>query len=181
MSNTIKELLVDVEQTEVRTRHYLSYWRAGVYVQLWGAVWFCAYLASFFFPQKAGLIWLACNLAGTLGSIWLSLRCRHSLEPGAYAYKGWIAFGLVMLFAVLASTLIGKKPAALSVFWSCLFMTIYMIAGLWLGVRWIVLGASIAIITILAYLYLVPWFNLVMALLGGGGLIVGGTWLRKAT
>lgn len=179
MNEELKALIMDVEQTETRTRHFLGYWRAGAYVQLWGAVWFCAYLASFFFPLQSGWIWLAANLAGIAGSILLSLVRTQAVTQNIY--KGWVAFAIVMLFAVLASSLIGNKPQALSVFWSCLFMTIYMIAGLWWGIRWTILGASLAVLIILSYLFLAPWFNLLMALLGGGGLMLGGTWLRKAT
>lgn len=178
MSEQIKALLMEVEQTEVRTRHYLGYWRAGAYVQLWGAVWFCAYLASFFFPPQGGFIWLVGNLVGIAGSILLSLGSRPA--AGQIPFKGWMAFAIVMLFAILTSCLIGNKPQVLSVFWSCLFMTVYMIAGLWLGIRWTILGASIAVLIVLSHLYLTAWFDLVMALLGGGGLMLGGTWLRKA-
>lgn len=181
MSKQIKALLLDLEQTETRTRQYLGYWRAGAYVQLWGVVWFCAYLASFFLPEKGGIVWLVANLVGIAGSVLLSMGRNYTLgAAGKNAYKGWLAFALVMVFALLVSSLIGNRPAALSVFWSCLFMTIYMIVGLWWGMRWTILGALVAVLTVLSYLYLASWFNLIMALLGGGGLIVGGTWLRKA-
>jgi len=42
------------------------------------------------------------------------------------------------------------------------------------------MGASICVLTFIAYHFLAPWFDLAMALLAGGGLLLGGTWLRRA-
>jgi len=55
-----------------------------------------------------------------------------------------------------------------------------MLQGLWVGLRWTVLGAAVCVMSVLSYFFLAPWYDLVMAVVGGGGLLLGGTWMRRA-
>ncbi len=168
-------MLAEVTQTERRSTAYFAYWRYGALAQIWGAVWAFAYLGMFFQPQHRNLFWLCGDAVGALATIYVTRQQRG--EPSDL--RTWVAFGLVMAFGVLASGLIGERPAAVSVFWTCLFMTAYMIGGLWFGRRWTILGAIVCALSVLAYLYLMPWFNLAMAVIGGGGLMLGGAWMRR--
>jgi hypothetical protein len=172
------EFLREVDKTHERSKHYLRYWRSGAIVQLWGVVWFAAYLGSWLFPAHSGYFWLVGDTAGVLGTVYHARRQR--LEGYRTDRRIWLALLTVMTFGVLVSIFLLKQPGAVSVFWTFLFMLAYMLAGLWLGLRWTLLGAVVCMLTLLAYLFLMPWFNLAMAILGGGGLVLGGTWLRRA-
>jgi hypothetical protein len=168
-------MLAEVKQTESRSSAYFAYWRYGMLAQIWGAVWAFAYLGMFFLPQHVNLFWLCGDALGALLTIHVIGKQKGEANDG----RVWAAFGLVMAFGVLVSGLIGDRPAAVSVFWTWLFMTAYMVGGLWFGRRWTILGAIVCALSVLAYLYLMQWFNLAMALISGGGLILGGTWMRR--
>lgn len=178
MTEQWKEALADVAQTELRTKQFLGYWRAAPYVQLWGVIWFAAYFASYFYPQHLSDFWLIGDAIGVIGSVLLSRQ--RSESTSANRAKGAWAFAIIFGFGILVSNLIGNKPNAISVFWSSLFMAAYMIAGLWIGVRWIILGATVLMLTLLSYAYLDQAFPLAMAFLAGGSLILGGSWLKRA-
>lgn len=172
-----QEMLAEIKQTQERSRQFIGYWRSGVFIQLWGIIWFASYLGCYFFPENSGWIWLAGDSCGALGSVLLGLRQPSS--SGDSGRKFTAAFAIVIVFGVLVSSLI-NRPEAVALFWNCLFMTLYMLIGIWEGRRWFWLGATLFVLSVLTYWTLLPWFNLVMAVLGGGGLFLGGTWMRRA-
>ncbi|UTH74293.1 hypothetical protein [Chromobacterium sp. IIBBL 290-4] len=174
-SQQAKILLQEIEQTEQRGRALLGYWRYGALAQIWGAVWAFAYLGDYFFPGHANWFWLIGDGIGLAASMLIS--SRH--EDKASDKRAIYAFGLLIVFGLVASSLLANKEAA-GLVWTWLFMTPYMIWGLWFGKRWFVLGATIVTLSALAYCFLTPWFQPAMAILAGGGLMLGGQWLRRA-
>jgi hypothetical protein len=172
-----QEMLDQVEQTERRSQQFLGYWQYGVYAQVWGVVWIVAYLTTFFFPGHNGATWGICNAFGGLTT--LILRVREGADGRGGNRETW-AILIIVLFGAMASILIGARPKALEVFWTCLIMTGYMLSGLWTGLRWTILGAAVCAMSLFTYWFLMPWFELVMAIAGGGGLLLGGTWMRRA-
>ncbi|WP_394777583.1 hypothetical protein [Undibacterium sp.] len=184
-----RDMLDEVARTQQRSRHYLGYWRYGIYAQMWGVLWIVAHLGSFFRPQQMGMIWTVCDIIGITGSVALHLRGARNNndsnessdgEGGNNDHRRLWAMLIILVFGMLASMLIGPKPRAIEVFWTCLVMTGYMVGGLWAGLRWTVLGAAVCVICLVSSILLAPWYDLVMAFAGGGGLLLGGTWLRRA-
>ena len=170
-------MMSEIKQTQDRSREFTGYWRAGVYIQLWGFIWFIFYLGNYLRPELSGWIWLVGDSCGVLGSILIGKLQSSSKREGEG--KFYLALSVVVIFGVLVSNLI-KAPEAIGLFWNCLFMTIYMLVGVWEGKRWFLLGASVFVLSVLSYWALFPWFNLAMAILGGGGLMLGGTLMRRA-
>ena len=170
------DMLAEIEQTQQRSHRFLGYWRRGAIVQLWGMVWIAAHLATYFAPGDGGRIWMIGDAIGIAGTIFLNTRGGAERPDSRLAWAGCI----VLAFGMIVSVLIGANGNAINVFWTCLVMSGYMLHGLWSGLRWTVLGAAVTLISLAAYFLLTPWFNLVMALAAGGGLLLGGTWLRHA-
>jgi hypothetical protein len=56
----------------------------------------------------------------------------------------------------------------------------YVVLGIWMGARLAIMGLLIVAFTLVGFFYLPAYFMLWMALVGGGGLIAGGLWLRSA-
>jgi hypothetical protein len=56
---------------------------------------------------------------------------------------------------------------------------IYASIGLWLGTRFVLTGLGVIALTLGGYFLLREHFLMWMALVGGGGLILAGFWLRK--
>ena len=58
------------------------------------------------------------------------------------------------------------------------FMLLYSIAGLWFGIGFVAIGLGITALTLVGYFFVGDWFELWMAFVNGGGLMLGGLWMR---
>jgi hypothetical protein len=58
-------------------------------------------------------------------------------------------------------------------------MLFYTIAGLWVGYAFVAIGVGITVLTLIGYFYIGEAFPLWMAFVNGGGLILGGLWMRR--
>jgi len=91
------------------------------------------------------------------------------------------AFALFFAFGILWSIVLGHfTPRQLGVFWPTYFMMIYTIVGLWVGPAFVAIGLGITALTLIGYFFVGAWFDLWMAVFNGGGLILGGLWMRRS-
>jgi hypothetical protein len=67
----------------------------------------------------------------------------------------------------------------MSTFWPIYFMLLYIIAGLWFGQAFVVIGLCISALALVGYFLIGDWFDLWMAFVDGGGLMLGGLWMRR--
>jgi len=58
-------------------------------------------------------------------------------------------------------------------------MLFYALAGIWFGYAFIVIAACTTALTLISYAYAGPAFLLWMAVVHGGGLVLGGLWMRR--
>ncbi len=56
----------------------------------------------------------------------------------------------------------------------------YAIVGCWLGLRYAVVGAALAALAAGAFHLAPAQLPLIVSLLGGGALVLGGVWMRRA-
>ena len=54
------------------------------------------------------------------------------------------------------------------------------IAGLWFGYAFVAIGLGITALTLIGYFHVGDAFELWMAFVNGGGLILGGLWMRRS-
>ena len=175
-----RDLLAEIEETQQRSEQYLGYWRRGPIVQLWGVVWIVAHLACYWLPSKAGSIWMICDVAGFIGTMVLRWRERDGDNQQQNDRRLAWAGCILLAFGIIVSMLIGPRGRGIEMFWTCLAMSAYMLHGLWFGLRWTVLGGLVIAVSLAAYLLQSPWYDLIMAVAAGGGLLLGGTWMRHA-
>jgi hypothetical protein len=79
------------------------------------------------------------------------------------------------MFTVLGDLDGRQQNAFISLFWAFA----YMVAGAWLGMRMFITGVVMAVAILVGYLFIDPHFQLWMAFVGGGSLLLAGFWLRK--
>jgi hypothetical protein len=93
-----------------------------------------------------------------------------------------IAFVLFFAFGLLCSTVLGHfGPREMGAFWPIYFMLIYCIAGLWFGYAFVAIGLGITVLTLIGYFFVGGFaFLLWMAAVNGGGLVLGGLWMRRS-
>ena len=58
-------------------------------------------------------------------------------------------------------------------------MLVYTVAGLWVGQAFVAIGLGIIALTLVGYFLVGDAFDLWMAFVNGGGLILGGLWMRR--
>ncbi|WP_042338501.1 hypothetical protein [Paraburkholderia ferrariae] len=86
-------------------------------------------------------------------------------------------FAFYILVLNIFQPVTGPQSATLIALIVALF---YVLAGLWLGARFVVAGIVLAVLTVFGYFMLAAHFYLWMAVVGGGALMLAGLWLRRA-
>jgi len=59
------------------------------------------------------------------------------------------------------------------------FMLFYALAGLWFGTAFVAIGVGISALALIGFSTIGEAFPLWMAFVNGGGLILGGLWMRR--
>ena len=175
------QALDDIEQIVQRVRRSRTYDIASQMMILWGVLVIAGNIATFAWPRHGGYIWIAINTLGAFGSVAISMfRFPGAVGPGFDARMA-IAFLLFFAFGLLCSTVFGHfGPREMGAFWPIYFMLFYCLAGLWFGRAFVVIGLGITVLTLIGY-FLIGGaaFLLWMAVVNGGGLILGGLWMRR--
>ena len=166
-----------------RVRQSRIYDLASLMLIMWGALVFAGYLVtSFLLPRYAGYALDRASIsAGVAGSVAISafgyrqvrrsdLRCQDADRVPA----------VLRLRFPLHQRLGHFTPRQMGTFWPIYFMLLYIIAGLWVGHAFVVIGLGISALTLVGYFLIGDWFDLWMAFVNGGGLMLGGLWMRRS-
>jgi hypothetical protein len=174
-----------IAAVEQRTRQTLAYGRSGAAFILWGVLLAIGYTLEHFSavvyssPAMAKTAWGVVAFTGFAGCALLIRRKsaqRRSRADLRLLYGQLVLYGYGWIFVTMLWPL---TPRQLNVFWPNIFMLGFVIAGLWLGHLFMLLGLSLTALSLVGYVWAGDWFALWMAVVGGGGLILGGLWLRR--
>lgn len=180
-SRQASEALSDIDTIVRRVRQSRIYNLASQLLILWGGLILAGNVASFTWPRYAGYIWLTVNVAGTIGSIAIGAVGRLHSSARTFDVRVLLAFLLYFGFGYFASCVLGQfTPRQLGTFWPLYAMLAYTLAGLWFGYAFVAIGLGISALTLIGYFYIGAWFELWMAVVNGGGLILGGLWMRRS-
>lgn len=172
--------LQDIAATERRTREALFYAGGSSILILWGIAWAAGYLITYVSPANANLAWAAVNLLGIAATMLIGYR-RSRTRRALWDPRASWTFILVVAFGAFTQWLLGAAQwREISLFWATLAMGGYIVAGLWIGRFYVLCGSVVILLSLAGYFWSGPWFCLWMAALGGGSLILGGLWLRRA-
>jgi hypothetical protein len=172
--------LSDIDAIASRVRQSRIYDLASLMLIMWGALTFTGYLVTYLSPRSAGYGWIAVYVAGILGSIVISAAAGGRSGVRAFDVRMFTAFFLFVAFGIFSGWLGHFTPRQLGTFWPVYFMLFYTIAGLWVGQAFVAIGLSIIALTLIGYFFVGGWFDLWMAFVNGGGLILGGLWMRRS-
>jgi hypothetical protein len=170
--------LADIDLVVARLKQSTYYRGASTTITLWGAFVAIGYLLDQSFPRQAGLIWVCVNVLAFAMLLVIGWRQRR-----AGAHFDWriaIAILLAFGFGLFCCGLGHFGARELNVFWPILFMFGYALAGLWLGRAFTYIGVGVAVLAYAGYLFVDNWFQLYLAVVNGGGLMLAGLWLRRA-
>jgi len=175
------QALKEAHAAERRSAEAYSYSQTAPYCFVWGIVWLLGYGAQALIPAGTwlGWWWMGLSLAGAVASVVIG-RSQNIRRPG----KSWrmgVLFLIIWLFtAALFTVLHPKSELQIGAYFPLLFAAIYAAIGLWLGLRYILVGVFMAVATLGAFFFLREYFFHWMALVGGGSLLLTGFWMRQA-
>ena len=175
-----QQTLREMTQTLRRSSAAYSYYLSAPHLLLWGVIWVLGYGLSYWRPQL-WVVWPVLCAAGIAGSMTIGTRMKarggaaRDLRPVATVIA--VALLVGSLLAILPAYAIGRSGGA---FFPLLVAFYYALIGIWThAVRMLILGVALAALTLAAFFLIPAFFPLWMAIVGGGGLILGGLWLRN--
>ena len=179
-SKQATEALAEIDDIVRRVRQSRIYNLASLLMIMWGGLVVAGNLASFTWPRYSGFIWIAVNATGVAGSFAISALTYPRTGVRTFGLRALIAFVLFFAFGFTVCALGHFGPRETGTFWAIYFMLVYSIGGLWAGTAFVVIGISISVLTLIGYFFVGPWFEPWMAVVNGGGLMLGGLWMRRS-
>lgn len=177
--NEAADALRDIESTGRRSGQAFGYRISSRFMIIWGVFWIVCYGATDLAPQWTGIVWPVGILTATAAS----LVAGRAVKPGR-RLDGLRYFALVAItwiFLVATYVVVGPlNPRQQGAYVPLLLAAIYSGLGLWIGLRYVVVGVAVAALTLFGFFQIHEHFNLWMAAVGGGGLVLAGLWLRSA-
>jgi hypothetical protein len=173
--------LSEIDSIAHRVRQSTIYQLSSLLMVMWGVLVFAGNVASFLWPRTAGYIWIAVNATGIAGSFVISASGHTRTGVRSFDVRMLTAFLLFLAFGFFCTNgLAHFTPRQMATFWPIYFMLVYTLVGLWVGQAFVAIGLGITALTLVGYFFVGDWFDPWMALVNGGGLILGGLWMRRS-
>jgi hypothetical protein len=180
-SQQASEALAQINETIRRVRQSRIYNIASLMLIMWGVLVFAGYLVSYLAPRYAGYGWIAVYVVGIAGWALISAFNRTRSGIRTFDIRIFAAFLLFIAFGIFVSVWLGHfSPRQMGTFWPIYFMLAYTLAGLWAGWMFAAMGLGIIALTLIGYFFLGSAFDLWMAFVDGGGLVLAGLWMRRS-
>ena len=173
--------LADIDDIVQRVRQSRLYQLASLAAIWWGVLVFAANLVTWLWPPYAVYAWAGVDVVGLIGMVGLRvLNPPHQPKAAGFDVKLILLFVLFFAFGYVCAHVIGHfGPRQQGTFWPLYFMLFYALAGLWFGYAFMAIAIGISALTLIGFFYIGEAFPLWMAFVNGGGLILGGLWMRR--
>ena len=176
--------LDDIEAAGHRSRTLFGYGLASPYLLMWGGLWLIAGTVGAVSPAHTGIGWSVADMVGLVGNAGLMVRqawrCGERTERARLLrYFGTAA----VLVAFIGLTLMVFAPVTgpeILMLFTLLVAAGYAIVGCWLGLRYAVIGVALGGLAVGVFLLAPAHLHLIVPFAGGGALILGGLWMRRA-
>lgn len=181
--NEAEEALAEIQSIEKKTRHSLA--SGGTYITLIvsGIVWLFGFLATHFLSgDVVGYIWLVSSvLGGILGTVLGFRLSRHIRNPSAVPMAKRIGFFWVLLILYCIATIAVAQPTdgrQVAMFVIMFVMIGQLSMGPVISFSSVWWALPITVLALVGYFLLPDFFYVWMAVLGGGGMIALGLYIR---
>lgn len=176
--------LADIQQVQRRTAVAASYNLASPYLIVWGLVWLLGYAACGMLPvTQWGYAWIPLIVLGIAASVWFGVRTNARASGAVHKRalgRSFFATIAITVFLNCVGLVIGPIPPDSAIVIPALVLgLVYTLTGLATLPRYTWIGVVIFAATMAGFWLARPFLPFWIAGLGGGGLIVGGLWLRK--
>jgi hypothetical protein len=173
--------LQDIAAVERRTREAVYYAGSSMIFIMWGLLIACGHGLMEFYPRSAGITWLAITAFGCAATaLIVALRVRERPHASRDWRIMWALIALTVFGSVWGYLLGPVVPRHLMyAFQPSLFLLGVILAGLWVGRFFVILGVAGIVFIVLGFLQAEPWLRLWMAAVQSGTYILGGIWLGR--
>jgi hypothetical protein len=180
-SKQAADALSDIDDIVRRVRQSQIYDTASQLMMLWGALVFAGNIVTYLTPRYADYAWLLVYVGGIAGCAAVSVVNRARSGVRSFDLRIFAAYLMFFAFGFFCVNVLGHfTPRQLGTFWPIYFMLMYCMAGLWFGYAFIAIGVAVTALTLIGYYFIGAAFPLWMAFVNGGGLILGGLWMRRS-
>ena len=179
-----EEALAAIQSMMKKTRRAISSSGAYMFLFIWGVVWLLGFLSSQFLPnQIAGYIWMGLDILGGVISAIVGIRMGRGVRSSSPVTSGKrIGIFWFLLFFYAVATVAVSWPAdgkQLAMYIILFVMVGWLAMGLLLSFASVWPGFAITALALIGYFLLPSIFYLWMAVLGGGGMIALGLYIRS--
>jgi hypothetical protein len=179
-----EEALAAIQRITQKTRHSIA--SSGIYITLivTGIVWLVGYVCTQFLPGKVVIyIWIGLSILGSLLGTILGARMSKRVRTpsaGAMARRAGL-FWLLLVFYGIAAVAIARPTDGKQVtMFVILFIMVGQLAmGLLLSFSSVWWALPITALALVGYFLLPGIFYAWMGILGGGGMIALGLYIRS--
>ena len=179
-SKQAAESLAEIDDVVQRVKQSQLYELASLGAIWWGVLVFAGNLVTWLWPFYARYAWPTVDMLGVGGLIALRWLTPSRVHGAAFDIRVPLVFALFFAFGYVCTNVLGHfGPRELGAFWPVYFMLFYMLAGLWFGTAFVAIGLGITALTLIGFFAIGEAFPLWMAFVNGGGLILGGLWMRR--
>lgn len=173
------QTLRDMTATERQSADLARYRHSAPFFFWWGLYFAVGYGATGLWPWHISLIWTIATPVGIAGQIIIARRVARG--PGDWRWGA----GYAILFAFAAGSLAMMQPSLplglrIGAFTPLLAGTVYAMAGLFFGRRFLITGLVMMAATLIGVFFLRDIFAFWIAAVAGGALILTGYWLQRA-
>jgi hypothetical protein len=173
--------LAEIDDIVQRVRQSQLYEMGSLAAIWWGVLVFIGNVATWLWPRYGGYTWISVDILGVLGLCLIGMHNRSRNKVRTFDLRILITFVLFFAFGFFCANILGHfTPRQQGAFWPVYFMLFYTVAGLWFGYAFVAIGLGITALTLIGYFYIGEAFPLWMAVVNGGGLILGGFWMRRS-
>ncbi len=188
------DALRQIAAVETQSQRLYGYREASPHLIVWGVLWAIGYGLTAAIPQHVSAIWVAIVAIGLIAGSLIAQRAsvRRNIQAGvpvgqahrrAAARLRWSFHGITFIGCVFVAASVAVmapvSPRQIGAFIPLVIAAGYAVMGLWLGLRFIAVGAALAALTLGGFFLLPAYFAWWMAAVGGGALVLGGLWLRR--
>ncbi len=183
-STEAREALAAIDSIAQRTRHSVASGGTTVTLVVTGIVWLLGFTSQQFLPKEiVGAVWIVLSTVGTGLGLFLGFRMGKRLRSpstGPMAKRAGLFWLFLVLFAVTIIAIVrpadGKQATLLIV----LFIMLGQLAmGLLFSFSTVWWALPVSALAVAGYFLLPGIFYLWMAVLGGGGMIALGLYIRR--
>jgi len=179
-----EEALAAIQTMMTKTRRAISSSGAYIFLIVWGVIWLLGFMGSQFLPTDiGGYAWIALDILGGILSAVVGIRMGRGVRTSSPSLSGkrigifWLLLFIYCIAAVAVSWPADGKQISMYII---LFVMVGWLAmGLLLSFTSIWIGVIITALALIGYFLLPDIFYLWMAILGGGGMIAFGFYIRS--